>query len=214
VAGQRALQKARLSEQDVLMEKILDLGAKKAEAQYGEKKGMFELTQAEKERIIKEKTEAAKQLGLSEDKTRELIEQGLQKELDRKNQLKAAAAGNRDNLMSRAQALMAADPTKKMTLDQAMQRAGEIANAGQMESADVRRLAAFNNAKDKIDSKTQYISMLLDKKNDPKYAQLRQQYAAEIRQARIDAGLPAAGINALPTGAQGTGQVKFLGYEK
>jgi hypothetical protein len=206
VAGQRALQKARLAEQDTLMEKILDLGAKKAEAQYSEKKGMFELTQAEKERIIKEKSEAAKQLGLSEDKTRELIQQALENEKNRKNQLQAAAAGNRDNLMSRAQALMAADPTKKMTLDQAMQRAGEIANAGQMESADVRRLAAFNTAKDKIDSKTQYISMLLDKKNDPKYAQLRQQYAAEIRQARIDAGLPAAGLNALP-GAASSGTV-------
>jgi hypothetical protein len=34
VAGQRALQKSRLSEQDTLMEKILDLGAKKSDAQF------------------------------------------------------------------------------------------------------------------------------------------------------------------------------------
>jgi hypothetical protein len=108
--------------------------------------------------------------------------------------------------MSRAKALMAADPTKKMTLEQAMQRAGEIGNAGQMESAEVRRLAAFNTAKDKIDSKPQYISMLLDKKNDPKFAQLRQQYADEVKQARIDSGLPAAGLNALP-GAAASGTV-------
>jgi len=44
-AGQRALQKSRLSEQDALMEKILDLGAKKSDAQFAEKKGMFDMTQ-------------------------------------------------------------------------------------------------------------------------------------------------------------------------
>ena len=196
---QRALQKDRLSQQDVLMDKILELGGKKSEAQYAERKGMFDLTQSEKDRIIKEKSEAAKQLGLSEDKTRELIEQGLQKELDRKNNLKAAAAANRDNLMSRAYALMAADPTKKMTLDQAMQRAGEIANAGAMDSADARRLATFNTAQEKINSRMEFIPMLLDKKNDPKFAAAREKYAAEIRQARIDAGLPVAGINTLPS---------------
>lgn len=209
---QRALQKDRLSQQDVLMDKILELGAKKSDAIFAEKKGMFDLTQAERDRIIKEKTDAAKQLGLSEDKTRELIEQGLQKELDRKqqaaeneknrkNQLQASSASNRDNLMTRALALMAADPTKKMTLDQAMQRAGEIANAGQMDSADARRLATFNTEKDKINSRPEFFSMLLDKKNDPKYATVREKYAAEIRQARIDAGLPAVGLNALPSAA-------------
>ena len=200
-AGLNALQKARQERQDALAEKILDLGAKKQEAVYNEKLGLFNLTKAEKDRIIKDKTEVAGRLGLSEDKERELIQTALLEEAKMKNQMAVARAGSRDNLMERAKALMAADPTKKMTLDQAMQRAGEIANAGQMESADVRRLKTFNDAKDKIDSKPQYISMLLDKKNDPKYAQLREQYAAEVRQARIDAGLSSAGLNALPAAA-------------
>ena len=211
-AAQKALQKSRLSEQDILMEKILDLGAKKAEAQYAEKKEMFDFTQAEKKNVYDKAYQAAKSVNASDDEAKKIAAQAVENELNRKaqaaeneklrlNQIRAAQIGaqDRDNLMSRARALMAADPTKKMTLEQAMQRAGEIGNAGQMESADVRRLAAFNAAKDKIDSKTQYISMLLDKKNDPKYAQLRQQYAADIRQARLDAGLPALGINALPS---------------
>ena len=46
-ANQNALQRSRLEQQDALTEKILDLGAKKSEAQYNEKKGMFDLTQAE-----------------------------------------------------------------------------------------------------------------------------------------------------------------------
>jgi hypothetical protein len=200
-AAQRALQKSRLAEQDVLSEKILDLGSKKSEAQFAEKKGMFEMTQRERDEIFKKAFDAAKSVNSSDDEAKRIAAQAVENELNRKNQIRSAQIGaqDRDNLMSRARALMAADPTKKMTLEQAMQRAGEIGNAGQMESADVRRLAAFNAAKDKIDSKTQYISMLLDKKNDPKYAQLRQQYAADIKQARLDAGLPALGINALPS---------------
>ena len=207
-AGLSALQKSRQERQDALAEKILDIGAKKKEAEYGERLGLFNLTKAEKDKIIKEKTDVAGKLGLSEDEEKKLIQQSLEKELDRKSNIRQAQIGaqDRDNLMSRARALMAADPTKKMTLEQAMQRAGEIGNAGQMESAEVRRLAAFNTAKDKIDSKPQYISMLLDKKNDPKFAQLRQQYADEVKQARTDAGLSASGLNALP-GAASSGKV-------
>ena len=207
-ARQRQLQLAREGKQNELMDKILELGGKKSEAQFAEKKGMFDLTQAEKDRIIKEKTEAAGKLNLSEDETRKLIEQGIQKELDRKANIRAAQIGaqDRDNLMSRARALMAADPTKKMTLDQAMQRAGEIANAGAMDSADARRLATFSAKEEKINSRPEFIPMLLDKKNDPKHAAAREKYAAEIRQARLDSGLPALGINALP-GAASSGKV-------
>ena len=201
VAGQRALQKSRLSEQDTLMEKILDLGAKKAEAQFAEKKGMFDLTQAEKNRIIKDKQEIAKSLGLSEDKERELIQQALENELNRKNQIRAAQIGaqDRDNLMSRARALMAADPTKKMTLEQAMQRAAEIGAAGQMESAEVRKLKAFDDAVKDLGSNTRYIGMLLDKKNKPEYAALRTEYADKIKELQARYGVSGQGLNALPT---------------
>jgi hypothetical protein len=203
VAGQRALQKSRLSEQDLLMEKILDLGAKKSDAQFAEKKGMFDLTQGEKDRIIKEKSEAAKQLGLSEDKTRELIENGLQKELDRKNQIRSAQIGaqDRDNLMSRAKALMAADPTKKMTLEQAMQRAGEIGNAGAMEAAGVRDTKAYTDAKEKLDARFQHLI------SDTPYGKKQKAlYDTALADLRATHGISGQGLNALP-GANSSGKV-------
>ena len=205
---QRALQKDRLSQQDVLMDKILELGAKKSDAMFTEKKGRFDLTQAEKDRVIKEKLEAAQKLGLSEDKTRELIEQGLQRELDRKNELKKAgmnaSAASRDNLMSRAQALMAADKT--LTLDQAMQRAGEIANAGTMEGAAVRNRKAYDDAVEKISTNYRYVGMLADKKNKPENAALRTEYADKIKELQARYGVVGQGLNALP-GAASSGKV-------
>ncbi|MEI8286545.1 MAG: hypothetical protein WCG15_04515, partial [Actinomycetes bacterium] len=144
-ANQNALQKQRQAEQDLLMDKILDVGAKKTEAQYAEKKGLFELTQAEKDRVIKDKLEVAKQLNLSEDKTRQLVEEGIQKELDRKNRITTQSMANHDNLMSRAQALMKVDP--KLGLEEAMKRAAMAAGATQMEGLDVRKLGEYNRAK-------------------------------------------------------------------
>jgi anaerobic ribonucleoside-triphosphate reductase len=198
-ARQRQLQLAREGKQNELMDKILELGAKKSEAQFAERKGMFDLTQAEKDRIIKEKTEAAGKLGLSEDKTRELIEQGLQKELDRKNEIRKAGivAQDRDQLMNRARALMAADPTKKMTLEEAMRRAAMAAGATQMEGIDVRKLGEYNKAAKEIQSR--YMPVLLERQT-PEGARMRAKLAAELAEARLNAGLPPEqGLNALPT---------------
>jgi hypothetical protein len=132
------LQKERGSQQDLLMDKILELGAKKSEAQFAERKGMFDLTQAEKDRVIKEKLDAAKQLGLSEDETRKLIEQGLQKELDRKNELKkagiSASAGNRDDLLGRALLIRKDNPN--ISLEDAIKRASIATYAGQLTAAE------------------------------------------------------------------------------
>jgi hypothetical protein len=135
-ARQRQLQLTREGKQNELMDKILELGAKKSDAMFAEKKGMFDLTQAEKDRVIKEKTDAAKQLGLSEDKTRELIEQGLQKELDRKNQLRAAgiSAGNRDDLLGRALLIKKDNPT--ISMEEAIKRASVATYAGQLTAAE------------------------------------------------------------------------------
>jgi hypothetical protein len=207
-ARQRQLQRDRLAQQDVLSEKILDLGAKKSEAEFAEKKGMFEMTQTERENIFKKAFDAAKSVNASDDEAKKIAAQAVENELNRKNQIRAAQIGaqDRDNLMSRARALMAADPTKKMTLEQAMQRAGEIGSAGQMESAEVRRVAAFNAAKKEIDAKPRYIGMLLDKQNKPENARLRQEYLNEINEAKALAGITGQGLNALP-GAASSGTV-------
>jgi hypothetical protein len=189
-ARQRSLQKDRLSQQDVLMDKILDLGAKKSEAQFAERKGMFDLTQAEKDRVIKEKTEAAKQLGLSEDKTRELIEQGLQKELDRKNNIRAAAVGSRDNLMNRAAAIRAEN--KGMSVEESMKRAAIAGGATQMESANVRDTKAYTDAKEKLDARFQHL--ISDTPYGKKQKELYDTALADLRSTHGITG----GINTLP----------------
>ncbi len=207
-ARQRQQRLEREGQQDTLMDKILELGAKKSEAQFAEKKGMFDMTQKERNDIFTKAFDAAKSVNSSDDEAKRLAAQAVENELNRRNQIRAAQIGaqDRDNLMSRAKALMAADPTKKMTLEQAMQKAAEIGAAGQMESAEVRRIKAFTDAKKEIDSKPRYIGMLLDKQNKPEYAKLRQEYLAEINAAKAMAGVSDQGINALP-GATSSGTV-------
>jgi len=203
VAGQRALQKSRLSEQDLLMEKILDLGAKKSDALFAEKKGMFDLTQGEKNRIIKDKQEIAKSLGLSEDKERELIEQGLQKELDRKNEIRKAsiAAQDRDNLMSRARALMAADKT--LTLEQAMTKAALAAGASSVLSTESRDKAKGMEELRKLNTD---IPVALRTGNSTFAKDNRRQYETTLAALEAKYGPLTSGLNALP-GAASSGTV-------
>ena len=80
-AGLNALQKARQERQDALAEKIIDIGAKKKEAEYGEKLGLFNLTKAEKDKIVKEKTDVAGNLGCLRMKKRNLSNNLLRKSL-------------------------------------------------------------------------------------------------------------------------------------
>jgi hypothetical protein len=81
-----------------------------------------------------------------------------------------------------------------------------------MEGLDVRKLGEYNKAKKEIQSR--YMPVLLNRQT-PDGAKMRADLAAELAEARANAGLPPEqGINALPTGAQSTGKVKFLGYEK
>jgi hypothetical protein len=67
-AGVKALQKERQAQQDALVDKILDIGSKKKEAQYNERLGLFNLTKTEQDRVKTESKDIAKSLGLSEDK--------------------------------------------------------------------------------------------------------------------------------------------------
>jgi len=203
VAGQRALQKSRLSEQDLLMEKILDLGAKKSDAQFAEKKGMFDLTQTERDRVIKEKSEAAKQLGLSEDETRKLIEQGIQKELDRKNELKKTgiSAANRDDLLGRALLIKKDNPT--ISIEEAIKRAAVATYAGQAGVAEGK----IDNEKEKRIAairKDYGTTMKFFKPDSPIY---KQQLALMEKAIAEERGLPPEqGINALPS-ANSSGKV-------
>jgi hypothetical protein len=195
-AGSRggSLQKKKrlaLEEQEnTLMDKIIELGGKKSEALFAEKKGMFDLTQAEKNRIIKDKQEIAKSLGLSEDDERRLIEQSLQKELDRKNNIRAAAVGSRDNLMNRAAAIRAEN--KGMSVEESMKRAAIAGGATQMESANVRDTKAYTDAKEKLDARFQHL--ISDTPYGKKQKELYDTALADLRSTHGMTG----GINTLP----------------
>jgi hypothetical protein len=92
---------------------------------------------------------------------------------------------------------MAADPTKKMTLEEAMRRAAMAAGATQMEGIDVRKLGEYNKAAKEIQSR--YMPVLLERQT-PEGARMRAKLAAELAEARLNAGLPPEqGLNALPT---------------
>lgn len=205
-AGQKALQKSRLAEQDVLMEKILDLGAKKSDAQFAEKKGMFDMTSKERDEIFKRAFDAAKSVNSSDDEAKRLAAQAVENEKNRLNQIRAAQIGaqDRDNLMSRAKALMAADPTKKMTLEQAMQKAAEIGAAGQMESAEVNRRKNIEKGIADIDKKYGLLEALSLNPKNPKYIEMKATRDKEVREYMQRQG-GGAGIDTLPaTSASGT----------
>jgi hypothetical protein len=71
-----------------------------------------------------------------------------------------------------------------------------------MESADVKRLAAYNASKAKLAEQFPEWSM----RDTPEGRKVRARYEQQLAQARIDAGLSPAGLNALP-GAAASGTV-------
>ena len=193
-----ALQKKKrltLEEQEnALMDKILELGAKKSDALFAEKKGMFELTQAEKNRIITDKKAIAQSLGLSEDKERELIQQALENELNRKNQIKAASigAGNRDDLSARADRIMKDNP--KMSYQEALKQAAIATYAGQAGVAEGKNDAAIEKEIAKIRAGYAKTMKFLSP-DSPLYKRqqtMMEQDVADARREGVGAGLPSA----------------------
>jgi hypothetical protein len=200
-----AAQKARQAQQDALVDKILDLGSKKKEAEYNERLGMFNLTKAEKDKINKDSAELAKSLNMSETEAEKMRQQAIENELNRKAQIRAASIGaqDRDNLMSRARALMAVDKT--LTLEEAMRRAALAANAASVEGTDVRRSKAYLEAKEKI--KARYQPFM----NDTPYGMKQKAlYEKELADLDRDMGVTGSGINTLP-GASSSGTVPAAG---
>lgn len=204
---QRQQQMAREAEQNTLMDKILELGAKKSEAEFAEKKGMFDLTQRERDEIFKKAFDAAKSVNSSDDEAKRIAAQAVENEKNRQNQIRSAQIGaqDRDNLMSRAKALMAADPTKKMTLDQALQRAAEIGAVGQIESAEVRRQKNIETGINDIDKKYPLLEALSLNPKNPKYIEMKAARDKEVRDYMARQGM-SGGINTLP-GAASSGTV-------
>jgi len=199
-ARQRALQKERLSQQDLLMDKILELGGKKSDAEYAQKEKMYQVGQERYKEVYKNAFDAAKSVNSSDDEAKRLAAQAVENEKNRLNQIRSAQIGaqDRDNLMSRAKALMAADPSKKMTLEQAMQRAAEIGAAGQMESAEVTRRKNIEKGIADIDKKYGLLEALSLNPKNPKYVEMKAARDKEVREYMQRQG-GGAGIDTLPT---------------
>ena len=200
---QRALQKERLSQQDTLMDKILELGAKKSEAQYAEKKGMFDMTQKERDEIFKKAFDAAKSVNSSDDEAKKIAAQAVENEKNRKNQIRTAQIGaqDRDQLMNRAKALMAVDKT--LTLEQAMTKAALAAGASSVLSTESRDRAKGMEELRKLGAD---IPVAVRTGNSTFAKENRKQYEAGLAALEAKYGPLTSGLNALP-GAAASGTV-------
>lgn len=200
---QRALQKSRLSEQDTLMDKILELGAKKSEAQYAEKKGMFDMTQKERNDIFTKAFDAAKSVNSSDDEAKRLAAQAVENEKNRLNQIRTAQIGaqDRDQLMNRAKALMAVDKT--LTLEQAMTKAALAAGASSVLSTESRDKAKGMEELRKLGAD---IPVAVRTGNSTFAKENRRQYEAGVAALEAKYGPLTSGLNALP-GAASSGTV-------
>jgi hypothetical protein len=200
---QRALQKSRLAEQDTLMDKILELGAKKSEAQYAEKKGMFDMTSKERDEIFKKAFDAAKSVNSSDDEAKRIAAQAVENEKNRQNQIRTAQIGaqDRDQLMNRAKALMAVDKT--LTLEQAMTRASLASNASSVLSTESRDKS---KGMEELRKLTADIPVAVRTGNSTFAKENRRQYEANLAALEAKYGPLTSGLNALP-GAAASGTV-------
>ena len=200
---QNALQKSRLAEQDVLMEKILDLGAKKSEAQYGEKKGMFDMTQKERDEVYKKAFDAAKSVNSSDDEAKRIAAQAVENEKNRLSNVRVAQIGaqDRDQLMNRAKALMAVDKT--LTLEQAMTKASLAANASSVLSTESRDKSKGMEELRKLGAD---IPVAVRTGNSTFAKENRRQYETTLAALEAKYGPLTSGLNALP-GAASSGTV-------
>jgi hypothetical protein len=135
---QRALQKERLSQQDLLMDKILELGGKKSDAEYAQKEKMYQVGQERYKEVYKNAFDAAKSVNSSDDEAKRIAAQAVENEKNRQNQIRTAQIGaqDRDQLMNRAKALMAVDKT--LSLEEAMKRAALAAGASSVLSTETK----------------------------------------------------------------------------
>jgi hypothetical protein len=200
---QRQLQLTREGKQNELMDKILELGAKKSEAQFGEKKAMFDMTSKERDEIFKRAFDAAKSVNASDDEAKRLAAQAVENELNRKNQIRSAQIGaqDRDQLMNRAKALMAVDKT--LGLEEAMKRAALAAGASSVLSTESRDKAKGMEELRKLGAD---IPVAVRTGNSTFAKENRRQYEAGVAALEAKYGTLTSGLNALP-GAAASGTV-------
>jgi hypothetical protein len=197
------LQKERLSQQDLLMDKILELGAKKSEAQYAQKEKMYQVGQERYKDVFKNAFDAAKSVNASDDEAKRIAAQAVENEKNRQNQIRTAQIGaqDRDQLMNRAKALMAVDKT--LSLEEAMKRAALAAGASSVLSTESRDKAKGMEELRKLGAD---IPVAVRTGNSTFAKENRRQYEAGVAALEAKYGSLTSGLNALP-GAASSGTV-------
>jgi len=197
-SAQRALQKERQAQQNALMEKILDIGAKKSEAEFGERKGLFEMTQAERKSVYDKAYDAAKAVNMSDDKAKELAQNAVIEREKMANQRQVAnigASASRSQIATIADRLLAADKTGKLTQAAALEQAARIIGTSSLAGTEVRNQAAYDKALEALEGS---VLAITSRGNTPQAKAAKKEYDAKLQELKQRYGMDGgAGLNSL-----------------
>ena len=213
-SAMQARNMSREEQQAALMEKILELGQKKSEAEYGQKEKMYGIGQDRYKEVYKNAHDAAKALFKSDEDARNLGLEAVMKQKQMDTQLAVAkmnqtsGGGSRDNLMERAAVIRRENPG--MTAEESMKRAALAAGASSVLGTEAKDKAKGMEEYRKLEDAYKYNTI-----GNSEFAKRnREAYNRQLAVLQATYGPLDIGANALPSGAQTTGKVKFLGYEK
>lgn len=208
-ARQRQLQLSRQNQQNELMDKILELGGKKSEAEYNQKLNMYQIGQKRYEDVFKNVMDATKDMRMSETERMKMAQQAVIAQMDNDAKLRAAqiSAGGRDDLAARAAAIRAENPG--MSVEDSIKRAAMATYAGQLSAAEGKNDAATEKNVAAIRAKYAGTMKFLspDSPLFKRQAAMMEKDIADARQNSGGAGLPSA------VTSTSTPKVKFVGYE-
>jgi hypothetical protein len=213
-AAMQARNLSRQEQQSGLMEKILELGQKKSEAEYGQKEKMYGIGQERYKEVYKNAHDAAKALFKSDEDARNLGLEAVMKQKQMDTQLavakmnQASGGGSRDNLMERAAVIRRENPG--MTVEESMKRAALAAGASSVLGSETKDKAKGMEEYRKLEDAYKYNTI-----GNSEFAKRnREAYNRQLGVLQSLYGPLDVGASAVPSGAKTTGQVKFLGYEK
>jgi hypothetical protein len=195
---QRQLQLSREAQQNELMDKILELGAKKSDAEYNQKLNLYQVGQKRYEDVFKNVMDATKDMRMSETERMKMAQQAVIAQMDNDAKLAAAriGAGGRDDLAARAAAIRAEN--KGMSVEESIKRAAMATYAGQTAIAEGKNDAATE--KKIADTRAAYAkTMKFLSPDSPLFKRqqaMMEQDVADIRRSNMGgSGLP----DAVPT---------------
>ena len=213
-AGAKASERLRLRELEkekqaaALTERMIETAQKQQDAIYGYKKEGFALSETERARVFKERFDAAKAAGESDDRAKLMGQNAVLEREKIAATLKAATlggAGRQGQLMDVAQALVKDDKTGKLTLTAALEKAARIVGTTQLAGQEVRSRADYQKAKKDVEALHPAWMRLGDNKTA---IAARREYEKAMAELQRDYGVEGgAGLNSLPST---TGGLKVL----